>query len=66
MRILGAGLASSFGEACASLDDPTLERRRFTVEEAVTTPYRNDVMQPLYLVADDIEAVVEALSSAEY
>ena len=66
LRILGAGLASSFGEACASLDDPALERRRFTVEEAVATPYRNDVMQPLYLVADDIEAVVEALSSAEY
>ncbi|MEA1073324.1 phenylalanine 4-monooxygenase, partial [Sphingomonas sp. LY160] len=30
LRILGAGLASSFGEARASLEDPSIDRRRFT------------------------------------
>ena len=29
LRILGAGLASSFGEARQSLEDPAIERRRF-------------------------------------
>lgn len=60
-RILGAGLASSFGEAAKSLEDPAIERRRFTPETAVATPYRHDAMQPLYLVADDMDEVVEAL-----
>jgi phenylalanine-4-hydroxylase len=62
LRILGAGLASSFGEARASLEDPAPERRRFSVAEAMVTPYRNDVMQPLYFVADSLAAVVEALA----
>jgi phenylalanine-4-hydroxylase len=61
VRILGAGLASSFGEAAKSLRDPTIERRPFTPESAVATPYRHDAMQPLYLVADDMDSVVAAL-----
>jgi phenylalanine-4-hydroxylase len=61
VRILGAGLASSFGEALKSLDDPAIERRHFTPKAAVATPYRHDAMQPLYLVADGMEAVVAAL-----
>jgi phenylalanine-4-hydroxylase len=61
LRILGAGLASSFGEAAKSLEDPAIERRRFTPQAAVATPYRHDAMQPLYLVADSMEQVVEAL-----
>lgn len=62
VRILGAGLASSFGEALKSLDDPAIERRHFTPEGAVATPYRHDAMQPLYLVADGMDAVVAALA----
>ena len=61
LRILGAGLASSFGEAAKSLEDPAIERRRFSPEGAVSTPYRHDAMQPLYLVADSMDKVVEAL-----
>nr|WP_314446025.1 phenylalanine 4-monooxygenase [uncultured Sphingomonas sp.] len=61
LRILGAGLASSFGEAAKSLEDPAIERRRFTPQSAVATPYRHDAMQPLYLVADSMGQVVEAL-----
>jgi phenylalanine-4-hydroxylase len=60
-RILGAGLASSFGEAVKSLEDPAIERRRFSPQAAVATAYRHDAMQPLYLVADSMDAVVEAL-----
>ena len=61
LRILGAGLASSFGEALVSLDDPALDRIRFTAETAIATPYRHDAMQPLYLVADTLDAAVDAL-----
>lgn len=60
-RILGAGLASSFGEAIKSLEDAGIERRRFTRRGAVATPYRHDAMQPLYLVADSLDDAVAAL-----
>ncbi|MFC7538124.1 phenylalanine 4-monooxygenase [Sphingomonas sp. GCM10030256] len=63
IRILGAGLASSFGEARASLEDESVERRRFTMEEAISAPYRHDAMQPLYFVSDSLDAAVDALRS---
>ena len=52
LKILGAGLASSFGEAHFSLESETVERLPFSVPRAVRTAYRNDVFQPLYLVSD--------------
>ena len=64
-RILGAGLASSFGEAAKSLEEEGIERRQFSVEGAMATAYRHDAMQPLYLVADDLDVVVDALATAE-
>lgn len=64
VRILGAGLASSFGEARVSLEDPAIERRRFSVAEATSAPYRHDAMQPHYFVADSLEAVVAAITEA--
>ncbi|WP_205481338.1 phenylalanine 4-monooxygenase [Sphingomonas arenae] len=65
IRIFGAGLASSFGEARISLEDPTIARPRFSVGEATATPYRHDAMQPLYFVADSVDAVVDAILTAE-
>jgi phenylalanine-4-hydroxylase len=65
VKIFGAGLASSFGEARASLEDRAIERRRFSLAEATATPYRHDAMQPFYFVADSVEAVVDAILSAE-
>ena len=64
LRILGAGLASSFGEALIALDSPTVERRPFSLGEAVRTPYRHDDLQPLYLVAEDLDASLDAIRAA--
>jgi phenylalanine-4-hydroxylase len=58
LKILGAGLASSFGEAHFSLESETVERLPFSVPRAVATAYRNDVFQPLYLVSETLEATV--------
>ena len=57
-KILGAGLASSFGEAHFSLESDTVERLPFSVRKAVRTAYRNDVFQPLYLVSQSVEATI--------
>jgi phenylalanine-4-hydroxylase len=61
LKILGAGLASSFGEAHFSLESETVERLPFSVRQAVHTAYRNDVFQPLYLVSQSVEATVEEI-----
>ena len=51
LKILGAGLASSFGESHFSLESDAVERLPFSVERAVNTPYKHDAFQPRYLVS---------------
>ena len=58
LKILGAGLASSFGEAHFSLESGLPERLPFSVERAVTTPYRHDAFQPRYLISESVERTV--------
>jgi phenylalanine-4-hydroxylase len=68
LKILGAGLASSFGEAHFSLESDEVERLPFSVVKAVHTPYKHDAFQPRYLVSSSVEQTVRevlALSEAE-
>ena len=58
LKILGAGLASSFGEAHFSLESDTVERLPFSVERAVHTPYKHDAFQPRYLVSASLEQTI--------
>lgn len=58
LKILGAGLASSFGEAHFSLESDEIKRLPFSVGKAVNTAYRSDVFQPRYLVSESVEATV--------
>ena len=61
LKILGAGLASSFGEAHFSLESDSVERLPFSVAQAARTAYRNDVFQPLYLVSGSVEGTVREI-----
>jgi phenylalanine-4-hydroxylase len=58
LKILGAGLASSFGEAHFSLESDAVERLPFSVEKAVHTGYRHDAFQPRYLVSHSLEETI--------
>jgi len=58
LKILGAGLASSFGESHFSLESDTVERLPFSVGRAVNTPYKHDAFQPRYLVSESLETTV--------
>ena len=58
MKILGAGLASSFGEAHFSLESGEVERLPFSVERAVHAPYRHDAFQPRYLVSESLDRTI--------
>jgi phenylalanine-4-hydroxylase len=59
VKILGAGLASSFGEAHFSLESDAVERLPFSAERAVNTPYKHDAFQPRYLVSDTLDRTIE-------
>jgi phenylalanine-4-hydroxylase len=61
LKILGAGLASSFGESHFSLESDTVERLPFSVERAVHTPYKHDAFQPRYLVSDSLDGTIAEL-----
>ena len=58
LKILGAGLASSFGESHFSLESDEVERLPFSVERAVRTAYKHDAFQPRYLVSESLERTV--------
>lgn len=59
VKILGAGLASSFGEAHFAIE-ADVPRPRFALRDAAATAYRSDAFQPLYFVSDSLErAAVE-------
>lgn len=58
LKILGAGLASSFGEAHHSLESTAVQRLQFSTAKAVGTPYRHDTFQPLYLVSSSLEETI--------
>ena len=59
LKILGAGLASSFGEAHFSLESNAVERLPFSVVKAVNTPYKHDAFQPRYLVSESLARTIE-------
>jgi phenylalanine-4-hydroxylase len=61
LRILGAGLASSFGEAHFSLESDSVERLPFSIRRALATDYRHDAFQPRYLVSSSLEATVDQI-----
>lgn len=63
LKILGAGLASSFGESHFSLENDKVERLPFSVARAVHTSYKHDAFQPRYLVSQSLEQTVSEVLS---
>jgi phenylalanine-4-hydroxylase len=61
LKILGAGLASSFGEAHFSLESEAVERLPFSVSKAVNTPYKHDAFQPRYLVSQSLDGTIASV-----
>src|ERR1700745_2171902 len=54
LKILGAGLASSFGESHLSLESDEVERLPFSVVGAGDKPHKHDAFQPRYLVSESL------------
>lgn len=63
IRIYGAGILSSKGESEYALDSQVPERKAFNVDDALRTPYRIDIMQPLYYVIDDFRQIYDVMNA---
>ena len=59
VRAFGAGIVSSNSELQYALQDPDVERRAFDVIEILRTPYRIDILQPVYYVLEGLEQLYE-------
>ena len=62
LKLYGAGLMSSFGEA-ANVFRGGPEIRPFDLDEVITTPFRIDIYQPLLFVIDGFEQLLEAVET---
>jgi phenylalanine-4-hydroxylase len=59
LRIYGGGILSSPGETIYALESDKPERYAMDPVEALRTPYRIDIMQPVYYVLDNLDALFE-------
>ncbi|WP_100655747.1 phenylalanine 4-monooxygenase [Alteromonas flava] len=62
LRIYGGGILSSPGETLYALESDKPERKAFDPIDVLRTPYRIDIMQPIYYVleqADDLDALAD-------
>ena len=59
MRIYGGGILSSIGETEYAFTSATPQRKRFNIMDALRTPYRIDIMQPLYYYLEDLRELYE-------
>lgn len=55
LRAYGGGILSSQGETSYCLESPMPQRKPFDVIDVLRTPYRIDIMQPVYFVIDDFD-----------
>ena len=61
-RIYGGGILSSPGETRRSLRSDLVEHRPFDLLEVLRTPYRIDVMQPIYFEIESLECLMDLTS----
>jgi len=59
VRAYGGGILSSMNETIYCLSNEVLQRKLFDPLEALRTPYRIDIMQPIYFVLDSFDTLYE-------
>ncbi len=57
LRIYGGGILSSKNETIYAVDSDVPQRKPFEVMEVLRTPYRIDIIQPIYYVIDDYDVL---------
>ena len=63
LRIYGGGILSSKEETIYALESDTPERKPFNTVEALRTPYRIDIKQPIYFIIKNMDTLFELLQA---
>jgi len=66
IRIYGAGIASSYGEAKYVVDDPSANYLGFDLDRVLSTGYYIDDFQASYFVIDRFDDLFDLLSRADF
>ena len=64
LKIYGGGILSSYGETQYALESDEPIRKLFHIMDALRTPYRIDILQPLYYMIDDL-SFLQTLSAMD-
>ncbi len=59
LRIYGGGILSSKGETVYALEDTHAARKPFDALDVLRTPYRIDIMQPVYFVINNFDTLYD-------
>ncbi|MCP4987436.1 MAG: phenylalanine 4-monooxygenase [Colwellia sp.] len=59
LRIYGGGVLSSPGETDYAMNSPDAERKAFNILDVLRTPYRIDIMQPIYYLLNKVSDLDE-------
>lgn len=62
IKCYGGGILSSIGETIYAIDDQAPKRVPFDPLEILRTPYRIDIMQPIYYVIDSYEQLYSVMN----
>lgn len=60
-RIYGGGILSSPGETVYAVESDVPERRPFVLQDVLRTPYRYDVMQPIYYYLESFDDLYQLM-----
>jgi phenylalanine-4-hydroxylase len=63
IRAYGSGIMSSPGELVYAVESETPERRPFDPVDALRTPYRIDILQPVYFVIESFDQLFDLAQS---
>ena len=61
LRAYGGGILSSMSETPYCLESHIAQRKPFDVLEVLRTPYRIDIMQPIYFVIDSFDVLFQLI-----
>ncbi len=59
LKIYGGGIMSSPGETQYALDSDVAEREPFDLLNVLRTPYRIDIMQPVYFIIEEMKQLMD-------
>jgi phenylalanine-4-hydroxylase len=63
IRAYGGGILSSKNETIYSVESPKPQRKPFEILEVLRTPYRIDIMQPIYFVINNFDLLFELVKT---